>query len=590
MFHRSSVWGLCFTLLFLSASRGYASSSGSFVGFLQDESGQPLDNIVIALLQKSPDDALPILARTDQNGKIHIGDLEGGSYELLIKNANYQNPSHNIFQVFPGRTTLITLVLQQLFHLDAFDQDNISLKSLLRSAGGKRLIFRELPGPGEETPSANEPFFEDAVFEVYSSAGLDGDYLVFPEDGAGGTTSNFALVDTGLGNTKHIVAGQLNSGEDSLWRVKNFVEFPVADHHSLQMFVGYGRMSFDQPSLALLNNPLTLGEDPGYTRALGTTRMLTVGLQDKLLLGETLSFLWGLELNRLQSNSSQTFVSPNAQVVFSPTDRTRVQVVMASKRSTHRGSVLLPDGDTVNLNDAVHFSRTGDHLRAGTSRYYQTSISHAIDSATEIELAAYQDRTFSGASPLLAVFESQPELQILYLDEEQTSRGYRMTVRRRLGSNLKTSVSYVRGEGSGMETRTATLLVDPTLWQALVSREQYYGIFTHVEAEIPSSGTQVSALLKFIPSGSPITTLDSFSDTYETGNQGINLFVRQVIPVPIEWLSMVGLDFLSSYKIEMLLDIRNLTDEKVGRVNTEEGDVVLVRTPRMVRGGIAVRF
>ena len=100
----------------------------------------------------------------------------------------------------------------------------------------------------------------------------------------------------------------------------------------------------------------------------------------------------------------------------------------------------------------------------------------------------------------------------------------------------------------------------------------------------------MNALVKFVTNGHPITTLDSFSDIYETGNEGIHLFVRQVVPMPENWLTFLGLDFLSEYRIEALLDIRNLTNEDLGVIHTDAGKVSLVRSPRTVRGGISVRF
>jgi hypothetical protein len=115
-------------------------------------------------------------------------------------------------------------------------------------------------------------------------------------------------------------------------------------------------------------------------------------------------------------------------------------------------------------------------------------------------------------------------------------------------------------------------------------------VSTEVDAYIPFSRTHVNVLVKFIPNGNPVTTLDSFSDVYETGNEGINLFVRQVVPMPEDWLTFLGLDFMSEYRVEALLDIRNLSNEDLGVVHGDTGKVSLVRSPRTVRGGISVKF
>ncbi len=162
-------------------------------------------------------------------------------------------------------------------------------------------------------------------------------------------------------------------------------------------------------------------------------------------------------------------------------------------------------------------------------------------------------------------------------------------VRRRLGNSLKTSVSYIRGNAAGVSQNT-TLIFDELSLHELIERRNYHTLNAEIDAHIPFSGTRLKALVKFAANGHPITTLDAFADTYETGNEGINLFVRQVVPVPGGWLAFLGMDFLSTYEIEALLDIRNLTNEHLGKVSTKVGDVSLVRNPRTVRGGIAVRF
>jgi len=126
--------------------------------------------------------------------------------------------------------------------------------------------------------------------------------------------------------------------------------------------------------------------------------------------------------------------------------------------------------------------------------------------------------------------------------------------------------------------------------KTLLVRDRYNVISAQVQTYIPTTRTRINALVKFVTNGQPVTTLDAFSDRYETGNEGINIFIRQPVPVPMAWLSLIGLDFLTAYEVEALLDIRNLTNKNLGKVNTTLGDVVLLRTPRSVRGGISFRF
>jgi hypothetical protein len=283
-------------------------------------------------------------------------------------------------------------------------------------------------------------------------------------------------------------------------------------------------------------------------------------------------------------------LNPNAELSYSPTEQTKFKVVMASKRMTHSGSLLLPDGEMLNLREAVHFSRVGNQLTVSTPRHYRGSITQQVTKNTEIEFAAYENQLFGATTPLLAYSKDRPARPgSLLADEHAVNRGYRIMVRRRLGNTLNTAVSYIHGKAAGI-SEDATLIFSEFALHQAIERRNYHTLNAEIEAYIPFSGTHLNALVKFASNGHPITTLDAFADTYETGNEGVNLFVRQVVPVPGGWLAFLGMDFLSSYQIEALLDIRNLTNEDLGKLSTEMGDVSLVRHPRTVSGGISVRF
>ena len=589
---RRSVLALWAAVLILTSQYGVASSLGSFSGRIQDPSGKPLSNILVALLHKSPAPAaLPILTRSDAAGEVRLSNLEAGNYELLVKNSQYRSPNRNLIQVLPGKTTVLSLVLQQLFGRGSFEEENQKVKTVLRNAGDDRLILRHLPGTaGPE--SVSRPLgasLGEAVVQVYGNGGSRGAYPVGPGDGARGATTHFALVQSLGTSSKYIVAGQLSSGAEELWRMRNSVELPLSDSHTFGVFVGYGRENFAQP-LAPYDNTATLGNHLDFAPTFGSTRILSLGIQERLLLGNVLSLLWGVELNQVTANQRQTFLNPNAELSYFPTEQTKFKVVMASKRMTHSGSLLLPDGEMLNLREAVHFSRVGNQLTVSTPRHYRGSITQQVTKNTEIEFAAYENQLFGATTPLLAYSKDRPARPgSLLADEHAVNRGYRIMVRRRLGNTLNTAVSYIHGKAAGI-SEDATLIFGEFALHQAIERRNYHTLNAEIEAYIPFSGTHLNALVKFASNGHPITTLDAFADTYETGNEGINLFVRQVVPVPGGWLAFLGMDFLSSYQIEALLDIRNLTNEDVGKVRTEMGDVSLMRNPRTVRGGISVRF
>ncbi|MGW8180535.1 MAG: hypothetical protein ACWGQW_17515, partial [bacterium] len=416
------------------------------------------------------------------------------------------------------------------------------------------------------------------------------DYLLFPTDSWGGTTTNFAMADSYGANTEHIFAGQLNSGQGSLWRLNNFIEHNWGDTHSIQVLFGYGRMSFDQPSLSALDNPNVLQNDMQYTSAAGLAKLLSLGVMDSYEVSPSLSFSWGVDLNQISGAGSEVFVSPNAELQYTPTDRTRVRFTMSSKRPTMGNTLMLPDGRSISLASPLYLSRVGDELSFGTSRYYQGSFSHALGADSEVEVAYFDNRIFGGAVPVLAVLEysTAPELFQLRDGQAQT-HAYRATVRRTFSPNISAELSYIRGTAAGLNSSLPDKMSYDLVLDS-IGPQRYQAISSQLQVLLPVSKTHITALVKFVPVGKPVTNVDSLSDVYETGNEGINLFIRQVIPIPVGVLSLFGFDLISLQRIEALLDIRNLSNANLARQMTPEGAVVLLHNPRSFRGGIALRF
>ncbi len=563
-----------------------ASTVGDLNGVVRDAAGNPLPDLVVALISKTSD-AIPFLTRTDEAGRLFFKNVQAGAYQLLVRSSAYESPTR-LVEITPGKTVSISLVLQQLLSLGPADQRNVGIKTLLRSNDG-RLIFRTRSDPAGLGDADTNPFFENASVEVYANSGV-GDGVLSPLDFPGGTTTSFAVKRSLLGGNDYYVAGQFNSGPNSFWRFKNQLDYQLSDSHSIELFVGYGRLSLEDagrtPPSTTLNGP-----DADYGLGAGTARVASFGFEDSLRFGEMLAVVWGLELNQVRRGRSQYFVSPNAEINFQPLDHTTLRLLMASKRQTQGNVVSLPEQESLNLSDAVYFSLVDDDLSVATARYYEASLTQELSDSSSVELAAFRNRVSEAAVPYFLLAGPRTIDSLRLSGEQAGDEGYRATYRRRLGDNFRASVSYTHGEATGLETAENTLLIDRSDLGELLRRRGYHALATQIEAFVPASGTHVTAVLKRIVSGgAPVTTLDALSDQYETANQGVNLFVRQLIPVPTSLLNFLGLDFLSAYRIEALLDIRNLTNDEIGLVPTADGTILLVQNPRSVRGGIALNF
>ncbi len=571
------------TVLALFSPVAAASSQGGLRAFVSDGDGNPLANLLVSL-RGMAEDALPFLSRTDDLGLLQFENLSPGTYQLEVKSAFYQSPANRSVEIEAGKTLGIRLVLDQLLTLGLSDQPNLGIKSLLRSTAHRRLILRTTaPGQSE----SDRGFFEKALFEVRADTGSGSSPFIHPGGASGGTSTNFGIKQsTGVGD--YMVAGQINSGPDSVWRLKNFLNYELTDNHSLQFLVGYGQLSLNRPSLGMLEHPSDLGNDRNTLTAFGNTRILSLGIEDRWVFGDTLSLAWGVEFNQVRDANSRYYASPSAELDFSPAGGTHLRFLIASKRKTRSDTVRLPDEPEINLAEAVFVSVLDDRASIGQARYAEASVAQDLGENSQIEFAVFENRYRGATQPFLAALERASWEALQLEDGQARNQGYRVSYRRELSPNMRATVSYLRGTALGVDEQT--VLVDPKVLAGLFKRQGFHAFSTQLEAFIPASGTHLTALVKAVPGGDPIASIDALSNVFDTANQGVNLFVRQLVPVPSSFLGLFDLDFLEGYKIEALFDLRNLTNENLARLQTADGYLTLVQYPRSVRGGISVNF
>lgn len=581
-------------MVFLSSALSAAPSAGNLRGLILDEQGEPLSNVVISLLSVARVGTFPTVSRTDSQGRLFLQGLEAGTYQVQVNSSKYRSPIMRLVEILPNRTAAITVILQQVLALGEDGQENVGIKALFRNVSNERLIFRNnemavgvaLP---EERPRR---FFEDAVFEVYTNAGVGSSYFVYPGDSWAGTTTNFAAVDSLTASADYIVAGQLNSGENSVWRIKNLVDYQLGNSQSLSVFFGYGRMSYEQPSLALMSDPREMTEHGDFATTLSSSKLLNMGFEDRVRFGRLMTLTWGLDLDQFSGEETRTFLSPTARLEIQPTDSTAVSLAMVSKRPSLGNSLTLPNGSQVSMATPLFISRVDNEVQMGTGRFYEGSITQLMGAASEFEFALFENQLAAGANPIVAILGgADPRTDVYTLDgSESNTRGFRLTLRRRFSEKFSAEASYIRGRGPGLGEIANVEVLDAEHFGSIIERQDFHAVATQVSAYLSSTGTHLTALVRFVPEGDPLMTLDLVSDVYETGNQGVNFFVRQMIPLPASLLSFLGLDFLTPQRIEALLDVRNLMNERVGVVQSPAGDIALVQNPRSVRGGIAFRF
>ena len=580
-----SIFLLCSTLTV------HANSAGSLTGVVRDQKGKLCPGLLISLVDLVARNTIPLLITTDEVGQINARNVTAGSYQIIVKSSTYQEPFDRFVEILPGKTAVLSLVVHQILGLGYEGLSAASISSLLRGSGNHRMIFRGVSN--ENIPEeSSKPFFDEAVFDVYTSAGFGDDRLVFPSNASHGITTNFGVRDKLPDGTEYIFAGQFNSGNDSLFRVKNWLNYNLGENHELRFLMGYGRISFTEPSLSLLDNPSLISSETSYLKDAAITKILTLGFEDRWQLAPSLAFMWGAEINQVRRRSNSYFVSPNAAITYQPTESTTLRMSLSSKRETLSNSIDLPGGERLQLNDSIRFSNIHNQVSIGTARHYEASISQQLSDKTKLQVAVF-DSLLLGTTPhvlnRLQHFEKYELLNLSAFHSE--TKGYRLTINHHLKENLRTSISYTQGIAPSIDPLSHQhIFVEASSLGALFRKRGFHALAAKVEAYIPQSETKLTAIIKTVPFGNPIIGIDPITDIYETPNSGINLFFRQLIPIPIFLVKFLGLDFLKQYKLEALIDIRNLLNEDLGLLPGAKQNLILVQQPRSLRGGLAVSF
>ena len=183
----------------------------------------------------------------------------------------------------------------------------------------------------------------------------------------------------------------------------------------------------------------------------------------------------------------------------------------------------------------------------------------------------------------LFISSSRPGWQgrVTQLTEAQSGqRGLRVAMNRRFLDCLTGSIAYVYGSGatvsSGQDSRCAHEVLAQNLLD-YVNRSYYHSFTTRVNVVVPRMGTDITAVVRWYP-GNTLTPLDLFGDHSDIMSKGTNFVIRQPIPLP----EFMG----STHRWEALVDVRNLFDQNLQRVQTADGDIILTRNPRSLRFGL----
>jgi hypothetical protein len=582
----AALFGL--SLLVLGNTIAFCKSDALISVNVKSSSGNPLSDAIIKIFKAAHQGETFFIAKSDKYGFFRKANLTPGTYYLQVSRKGFEPVTTAKFAISPGGATALDIVLQDF--VDYFSKDdprNWDLKTVMRSSSERRLVFRNQPDQTEapETETASKASFDRiGAVNLASNASLNSEnYLIRPQAGQNSVTSNFAFTEPINQRSRMIISGQADFGYNSFWKLRNEYHYRPDCNHDYKISAGYSRMNISpaavsaKPSQFFEQNP-NLPESGVQTLAFGmegTTKFL-----------DMLSVRYGLDYSRLHYAGDRSFTYPSLQILVTPLRKWSFKSSFSSKRVSDTNSIILPDGEQLNLSEPTIITIVGDRVSMTQVRHAEISAERAIDPSTAIEFAVYNDQTRGPGLPIQMTIIAPAGLKtsLIELNEDHSNQqGARITVNRKLLDFIKGSVAYVYGEAasiSNVESIAGNKVV-PDLIRSFARQRYYHSITGKVNAKLEATQTNLMATVRWHP-GNPVTPIDWFSDRMDIGTKSVNLELRQRIPTST-W-------FGSTDRWEALIDLRNIFNQGREVMPTSDGEIVLNRNPRSLRFGFSLNF
>ncbi len=565
----------------------YSKGDGRVSGMVKSTSGIPLSNAVIKIFRLAEQDPPVLVLRSDRRGFFKSQRLNPGEYYLEVTSPGYQASTSGSFTVNPGRTISFEIFLQELIDYISNDEDprNWELETVMRSSSGRRLIFRDFPTDWLPPNAIPQPeFCRSGSMSIASGPIPYGiSYLARPQASQSGISSNFAYTEPLSRHSRMILSGQLDFGGGSFWRLRNTYNYRPDIDHDYRISLGYGRMDINYLGSNPISPQLLAGESEQRQPAV---RTLAFGFEGHSRLSDLMAIKYGFDYSRLHYGSSKNFFYPSLQVLLTPLDGWNVRALATSQRLSDSNTVLLPDGELLNVSEPTMITMVDNHVSMSQVRHTEISVEKSLLRNTILQAALYQDRAQGPGFPLMVttVTPSGRKSHLIELGDDRSSqKGLRITVNQKFLDFLQGSIAYGYGTAatiSDIDQLISSSTLDGDFLSYTEQRYQH-AITGRIDATIPATKTSLTATVRWCPRN-PLTPINWFSDRMDIGTRSTNFEIRQTLPFP-EFIAATG-------QWEFLVDLRNVLNQGKEIITTSDGEIILNRNPRSLRFGLNLNF
>jgi outer membrane receptor protein involved in Fe transport len=605
-----SAFFACFTGLAVSVASAQpaitqiaAATTGSIIGQVLDEGGQPLSDVVVSAVGGSTSFAV-----TDAAGQFALPSLTPGPYLLRAHLEGYVGARSSIVTVRPSARTVSTFTMRRTGKAD---------DPRVLAAGASEVDATEARGRDESETAWRLRRLKRSILKDSTLAGLPADEDWFVADSlqflgrAVETSARLAgalfaasplqgqvnLLTTGtfdapgeLLSTDHTrgvaffsvgapvgshgdwnVKAALNQGDLSSWIIAgNYITRHPA-RHRYQFGMSYGLHRYAG------GNVVALAAMPETARNVGA-----VYAHDEWKISEVLTVGYGGHYASYDYLLEPAHFSPRLSATLNLTDRTRLHGI-ATRRVTAPGAEeFLPPSNSQVLPPQRTFSPlTRAGFKPEDTQHYELAIERVLDGVT-VGVRAFRQTI---GDQQVTVFglrseESHPaEVGHYFVGSagDVAVHGWGMSLTHALAPNVRGSIDYSMADADWVNRRSFDRVrLERTVPSALRPlSERSHDLTTSVETEFPQSATRVFVLYKM---NSGYIRADA-SETRPGLDGRWDVQVIQALP----FMSFTTADW------EMLVGVRNLFRESFAETSVYD-ELLVARPPKRLVGGITVKF
>jgi hypothetical protein len=538
-------------------------------------------------------------ALTDPSGGFLFKALPPGAYSLRVTLASFLPALKRNIVVQPGMRSLLSVNLAgalstiELVYTSPTASSIMSddWKWVLRTSSATQPVLRFRQSLGVPVPATRPASFAAAFSDtrgiVKISAGDEGRVSQLGNEPDLGTA--FALATSLFGVNQLQVSGNLAYSAAT--------GLPAAGFRTSYSRGAPGGASSPQVNLTMrqlyMRPRVGTGLLTGQDEAAPALRTMSAGVVDRRDLSDALRFEYGFSLESVSFLDTLNYFSPFGRLTYDLGDGESVEFAFSSGvPPAELLSAPREAGDEMqrDLSALALFPRVS--LRDGRAKVQRTedfelAYRRTIGSRT-YSLAGYQETVRNAALTMVAPAGSVPPSEYLpdlvsnsavFNAGDYASAGYMFSVTQSLLDHL--NISLAGGSGNALIPGGGQLEGDhPDELRAMLRRGQRRWAALIASGSIARIGTQCTASYRW-SDGRSLTAGHLYLTQTLRPDVGLNIYIRQPVP---------GFPGLRG-RLEATADLRNLLAEGyLPLATTSGGQVLLLHTPRSVRGGFAFVF